>query len=207
MSYKESWGSQKRYGKFHFGAFLPFYKGSFAPAKAAELARQAPQTHRRRFNGQRLTGKTRCIPVDSYKGGYGVASVGKPLQALPPSYKAPWGSQRRYTGAMLAMPIRMDGSPMPARTAMELPMSYKEPWGSQRRYGKGWSPSASPKPYRGGSVTNPKAPWQNPETGEVYVEHLSDAKRYGNRRYGGKLYAQRSCKHYQAKKPETADIT
>ncbi|MCD8191030.1 MAG: hypothetical protein LUD78_12590 [Clostridiales bacterium] len=126
--------SNLRFGAWRLDAPIPSYKGSFAPAKAAGLTRQAPQTHRRRFNGQRLTGKTWCIPVDSYKGGYGVAGVGKPLQALPPSYKAPWGSQRCYTGVMLAVPIRMDGSPMPSRTAMELPMSYKEPWGGSRRY-------------------------------------------------------------------------
>ncbi|MCD7838413.1 MAG: hypothetical protein LUG65_05840, partial [Clostridiales bacterium] len=280
--------SNLRFGAWRLDAPIPSYKGSFAPAKVAELTRQAPQTHRRRFNGQRLTGKTWCIPVDSYRGGYGVAGVGRPRQALPPSYKGPWGGQRRYTGVMLATPIRMDGSPRPTRTAMELPMSYKEPWGgnrrytgvrfrlpirmdgsptprsravvelpmsykepwgsqrrygkitaiphpfsirmdgspvpeskvvveppmsykepwgSQKRYGRGWEYPPLPKAYHGGSVTNPKAPWQDPETGEVYVEHLSDAKRYGNRRYGGKLYAQRSCKHYQAKKPETANIT
>ena len=82
-------------------------------------------------------------------------------------------------------------------------MSYKEPWGSPKRYGTFRFPDL-PGGYRGGSSINPRGIglWQNPDTGEVYVEHMSDKKRFGTSRYGGKLYGMRSQTYFKYHKPE-----
>lgn len=130
---------------------------------------------------------------------------------LPRSYKEPWGFKLRYYGLahFRPLPIHLDGAPQPDfHPIVELPRSYKEPWGLRFRYGKGFPlqwhiPGVG---YQGGSRTRTKMAWQDPETGAIYHEHLSNAKRYGTHRYGGKLYAHRSIKHYQnlAPVPDTA---
>ena len=272
----------------------PSYKGSFAPVKEFFLLRHAPQSRRQRFSPS-LSGGALPSTVDSYKGGYGVAGVGKPLQEVPlsyrepwgsplryglaslprmdgsptptlrgliepplsykepwgrkrrygfislprmdgsptpklrglieppPSYKEPWGRKRRY--GFISLP-RMDGSPTPKlRGLIEPPPSYKEPWGSRRRYGFISLPrmDGSPTPTMRGLVELPpsyKEPWrgmcthprglglwQNPDTGEVYIEHMSDKKRFGTSRYGGKLYGMRSQTYFKYHKPEAPDIS
>lgn len=129
---------------------------------------------------------------------------------LPPSYKEPWGFKIRYLGRknFHLLPIHMDGAPHPDfRPVVELPASYKEPWGSKRRFGRGfgWKWTIPGAGYRGGSKTNPVRPWQNPDTGEVFVEHMSDKKRYGTSKYGGKLYGQRSQHYYIYHREEVPD--
>jgi hypothetical protein len=75
------------------------------------------------------------------------------------------------------------------RGLVELPPSYKEPWK--------------------GSCTHPRGLglWQNPDTGEVYIEHMSDKKRFGTSRYGGKLYGMRSQTYFKYHKPAPPDIS
>lgn len=129
---------------------------------------------------------------------------------LPLSYKEPWGFKLRYCGTknFHILPIHMDGAPCPDfRPVVELPASYKEPWGFKLRYGRGFSwkwtiPGAG---YRGGSRTNPVRPWQNPDTGALYIEHMSDRKRYGTSKYGGKLYGQRSPTYFKYHREELPD--
>jgi hypothetical protein len=236
----------------------PSYKGSFAPVKEFLLLRHAPQSHRQRFSPS-LSGGALPSTVDSYKGGYGVAGVGKPLQEVPLSYKEPWGSPMRYGLASLPRmdgsptptlrgliepPLsykepwgwkrrygfisapRMDGSPTPElRGVIEPPLSYKEPWGRKRRYGFiSWLrmdgsptptmrglvelPPSYKEPWKG-SCTHPRGLglWQNPDTGEVYIEHMSDKKRFGTSRYGGKLYGMRSQTYFKYHKPAPPDIS
>jgi hypothetical protein len=197
QSYRRGFARYRLSGK-NWVVPVDSYKGGYSIAGTGRPIQELPRSYREPWGSKRRYGAVPILPIRMD----GSPTPQSQVVVEPPmSYKEPWGSKARY-GRITAIPtpIRMDGSPVPqSRVVVEPPMSYKESWGSQKRYGKDKSIPAPEKHYYGGSTTNAKAPWQNPETGEVYMEHLSNAKRYGNSRYGGKLYAPRSCKHFQKK--------
>jgi hypothetical protein len=203
-----------RYGAFQLPSLPLPYFGRRKKQEAAPLLASQPEVHRGK---KRITQAVTFQPQlpERYRGGGSAASGISISVPLPMSHSEPQGDQKRYGRgeAVGKQPSVYYGTkkrttatvPLPA-----MPASHKEPQGDLRRYGAGDSLErmARPEPphYTGGSTTSAKEPWVNPETGKLAQPLVSNAKQYGNARYGGKLYGRRVVRYREEEPLDSSTV-